>query len=64
MNLTRQSALILEAFRGEGAARGDTTTVQTPSIVDDKPQAQYLYPQCVLYRNPLERAELRVLVVR
>jgi len=55
---------IAEMFREEfRLARGPASTLRTVAIVDDEPEAQYLYPEFVLYRNLLERAGLRVFIV-
>jgi hypothetical protein len=62
--LDQLPARIAEMFREEfRLARGSASTLRTVAIVDDDPEAQYLYPEFVLYRNLLERAELRVLIV-
>jgi hypothetical protein len=51
--------MIREEFR---LVRGPASTLRTVAIVDDDPEAQYLFPEFVLYRNLLERARLRVVI--
>ena len=55
----RPTHSFLEAWT---SARG-TAPLRTIAIVDDEPQAQYLYPEFLLYQRLLERAGWRVLVV-
>jgi hypothetical protein len=56
---SRVVALFREEWR---LAHGDASTLNTVAIVDDDPQAQFLYPELVLYRKLLERSGLRVLI--
>lgn len=64
VSLDRLAGRVEASFREEwGRARGDGPVLRTLAIVDDEPQTQYLYPEFLLYRNLLERAGTRVLIV-
>jgi hypothetical protein len=48
--------VILDMFRNEWRAARGETPLQTVAIVDEKPEAQYLYPEFLLAQRMFERA--------
>jgi hypothetical protein len=64
IELDALAARIHEGFRAEWVrARSDKAAMRTIAIVDDDLSGQYLYPEFLLYRNLLERAGLRAVIV-
>jgi hypothetical protein len=62
IELARLGDRVTSSFLDEWASARGTTPLRTVAIVDDDPQAQYLYPEFLLYQHLLQRAGWRVLV--
>jgi hypothetical protein len=59
---TQLEASILAMFHAEWRLAGRTGPLRTLAIVDERPQAQYLYPEFLLFERLFRRAGLRVVV--
>lgn len=54
--------VFLDMFRGEWRLERGEASLQTIAIVDENPQAQYLYPEFLLAREAFERAGIKALI--
>lgn len=60
--IEKVEADFLAMFQREWAAQRGTTELRTLAIVDDDPQAQYLYPEFQLFKALFERAGFQAVI--
>ena len=59
LDLDALGARLVASFRGDWIRARGAKPLRTVAIVDDAPEAQYLYPEFLLYRGLFERAGWR-----